>query len=84
MHIAYIYRIWSDAIKVAMKGNIWVENKRFNSFAPERNHCTASWSVIYTSTYIAYNCRYQNVKVCACVISEHMYHRVYVVYGLQY
>lgn len=48
VHAYSICRIWSDAIKAAMEGpgKIWIENKRFNSFAPERNHCTASWLVL--------------------------------------
>jgi len=43
------YRIWAHAIKQAMNGpgKVWIKTKRFDSFAPERNHCTATWYVIY-------------------------------------
>ena len=40
-------RIWADAINNAMNGpgKVWNENKRFNCYAPERSHCTATWLV---------------------------------------
>lgn len=40
-------RMWSSAINSAIKGpgNIWTQKKRFDSFAPERKHCSATWLV---------------------------------------
>lgn len=45
--IEFYFREWSNAIKEVMNGpgKVWTQNKRFDSFAPERNHCTATWSV---------------------------------------
>ncbi|XP_065912688.1 phospholipase D2-like [Dysidea avara] len=47
--------IWTRAIKQAMTGpgKVWVEDKRFDSFAPERNHCTATWFVDGESYFAA-------------------------------
>jgi len=41
------YREWKIAILKAMAGpgRVWVEKKRFGSFAPVRDTCQASWSV---------------------------------------
>jgi len=48
--------MWTNAIKKAMMGpgRVWIEDKRFDSFAPQREHCTATWYVkIINATEIA-------------------------------
>ena len=39
--------MWSSAINSAIEGpgNIWTQKKRFDSFAPERKHCSVTWLV---------------------------------------
>lgn len=38
-------RMWSSAIYNAMEGpgKVWTAKKRFDSFAPERKNCSATW-----------------------------------------
>ena len=40
-------RAWKEELDRAMatEGKVWVERKRFDSFAPPRQNCTAKWYV---------------------------------------
>ena len=41
----FVLRAWKDEFDRAMTtvGKVWVETKRFDSFAPPRTKCTARW-----------------------------------------
>lgn len=41
----YITRSWKEEFDRAMatEGKVWVESKRFHSFAPPRKNSTAKW-----------------------------------------
>ena len=44
-----VCRAWKEELDRAMatEGKVWIEKKRFNSFAPPRQNCTAKWYVYY-------------------------------------
>ena len=58
--LSYIYcdSEWKVAILKAMggPGRVWVEKKRFGSFAPVRENCEAAWCVytVYANILMSY------------------------------
>ena len=72
-------RAWKEELDKAMatEGKVWVKEKRFNSFAPPRQNCTAKWCVLLIIIIIhAFTCK------CTCMymymyINTHTYMHVY-------